>query len=279
VDEVAMFSILLVVSAVSDACNIFCDLKEACDTITDAALHVRCLSVAEIPSPVGYAGYKAPGYQPFSSFLVSSRTLDSSIACTPLPARASQVAHPEFDTACPMFSYGTDTPHCCFLPPPGPPDMASYQASFLDYFDNWWNAKIQFRIFPRCMKLLRFLPCAVCHPNISDMLFYIDRFSAPPKRSIRLCRDFARRVYKECRRAVYDKNTKYFVVPRDFGEDDFLKIVGQAEVEEGDWDEHLDVPGQTCIDLSEWDESAAGTVRLSNVLPFAIGVACVMAVI
>jgi hypothetical protein len=176
----------------------------------------------------------------------------------------------EFDSSCPFYALGTNNPHCCFYPSPdsGIPETCSEpgqgvetSTDRLPLFTNdlaEFDDKIRFRIYPRCYNLLKYLPCVICHPNVSDMFFKVDRWTGQvvDPVSFRFCSDFAEDVYKECRRAIYNDVGKSWIVPEDFGIRDFQRVVGVQFGADGEVNQTLDVAGQTCIDLREWGAAA-----------------------
>jgi hypothetical protein len=79
----------------------------------------------------------------------------------------------------------------------------------------------------------------------------------PMIQAVRLCTNYAREIYENCRYAIYQKNEQKWIVPKDFGENDFFRIVGQAFNIEDKIDDALNVPDETCLDFTHWKELEA----------------------
>jgi hypothetical protein len=257
-----------------DGCDVFASRRDPCSEI-DGALHSEaqsCLVWSEITTAVGYSGYPSPRSQRFTSAMISKDlyppTPDTAVDFT---ARTAKFARTAFDKACPMYAFGSQNPTCCYHPAETDADLheSIRDLDMLSFFEadyNAWADAAQFRLFPKCHTLLKFLPCAMCHPNVSSLLFN----TAPEttagnqsnplwRRAVRLCSDYALEIYRECRFAIYEKDELDWVVPDGFGQRDFLRVVGHEywttgkEPHEG-LNTALDIPGVTCIDLREWEE-------------------------
>jgi len=142
-----------------------------------------------------------------------------------------------------------------------------------------------YRIFPKCAELLKYLPCAACHANLSNMAYeQVPDVQSPYDYemsqgnanfySYPLCTSYALEVYKQCRHVYYvtkytqsntvdpyaylppgTQNTR-LIVPDGFGEHDFLELVhspGYNALEDS-INESLDKPMENCIDPRIWNE-------------------------
>jgi len=142
-----------------------------------------------------------------------------------------------------------------------------------------------YRIFPKCAELLKYLPCAACHANMSKMAF--EQIADPEKEydyetstgnanffSYPLCTNYSREVYKQCRHVYYvtkytfpstsvdfnaylPSGTHYTnpIVPDGFGERDFLELVHAPGLTiNDDINASLDEPMENCIDPRIWNE-------------------------
>jgi hypothetical protein len=101
----------------------------------------------------------------------------------------------------------------------------------------------------------------------------------PPIRAVRFCSNFALKIYEHCRYAVYLSHEKHWIVPKDFGQLDFLKLLGHELDPFGNLYEGADIPGLTCLDMSDWVDQygAAGRGRVPSWALFGLVVAAVMA--
>jgi hypothetical protein len=255
-----------------DGCDIFSARRDAC--APRGAMVAQCLYVALLASPLGHYGYAAPVTQYFGVNMVHAGVLEADEWPADLSARPAAHARPAFDGACPMFAHGTDSPTCCFQP--GAPDhpMDERLEGLFDDGAAQWRDALRFRLLPRCYALLKFVHCAICHPNVSQMLFAVGTeeivgYDNSPLElmAVRLCSGFALDVYTHCRRAIYEKSEKQWIVPRGLGQRDFLRIVGHRFTPGTDGGEPLDgiiadydLPGETCLDLSVWDEFSAASI-------------------
>jgi hypothetical protein len=52
----------------------------------------------------------------------------------------------------------------------------------------------------------------------------------PMIQAVRLCTSYAREIYKNCIYAIDQENERKWIVPKDFGENDFFRIVGHTPI-------------------------------------------------
>ncbi|KAH0789181.1 hypothetical protein GPJ56_006851 [Histomonas meleagridis] len=100
----------------------------------------------------------------------------------------------------------------------------------------------KFKHYPRCYNLIRYLPCAICHANISEMAFPVKIDGSDIIRSFPLCRSYALKIYRECRSAYYSEITGkiYPIVPKGMGVEEFMKVVHAPSEED-------EIPNGNCI--------------------------------
>lgn len=132
-------------------------------------------------------------------------------------------------------------------------------------FDNYFND-----LYPRCHDLIYHLPCAMFHPDLSEMSYEIGRYhdeeskNIAPIFSFSLCEDLTEKIYHECRYAYYSKlGEKKRIVPEGFTLNDFKKLVHTPD---------STVTDPKCVNLEFLNSDAPFVLKPQNILLLATAI-------
>jgi hypothetical protein len=266
-----------VLAEADDCAGVFELRKQVCDRLPEREQIATCQNLVTLVSPIGWAGYDSPQKFRYSYVQVRAPGVVGMLGVDraewngriPMTAQPRDREERDFDDHCPMFSYQSGRPSCCF--------RGGDQDEWSDNDKGWYDAfvvalrefvrQMQFRIFPKCYDLIKFLPCAICHPNASRMLYGVlpdeseGMRGLPMVQSVRLCTDYAHEIYENCRYAIYQKSESRWIVPKGFGENDFLRLVGHSFNVLGEIEDANDIPNETCLDFTPWKALEAAPLR------------------
>jgi hypothetical protein len=283
----ALPRLLLAAYLYGDCSVMFATRADKCAPL-DGSAWASCQGTARFYIPFGWAGYMSPVEQTMSYAHIREEPympgVDFELNTSWSMARPGTTPREGFDRLCPMFSAASGNPHCCFQPR----DDSSL-LELTDLHEHFWSMfqtlddQSQAKIFPRCHRLIRFAPCAVCHPNATFLMFDIGPEGGDPTmptfRAARYCSSSVLKIWRECRNVLYISRERHWIVPRGFGLTDFLKFMGHNVQYDGSVSPEYDIPGVTCLDLSEWDQfDAAGVGRLPSWLLLGLVVAAVFVI-
>ncbi|OHT01626.1 hypothetical protein TRFO_07544 [Tritrichomonas foetus] len=208
----------------------------------DGTGKAQCSLYVPFYMPVGWYEYTDSMYSQFS-FIETESTISSSGAPdvrNAAPSFASDKKdgpHDTFDKECPMYD-GKTIPNqtSCCLHKYQSMFEADYTASFMKIEE--FKKQYQFRIYPKCYDLLRYMPCAICHPKVQEenVSFIVgsgmlDGYNLRmPIITYRLCNDYAETIYKHCRGGFFIGNQKKHIVPKKMGLEQFKDLMGVPEL-------------------------------------------------
>ncbi|OHT07465.1 hypothetical protein TRFO_24277 [Tritrichomonas foetus] len=204
--------------------------------------------------PVGWYQYSDPVYSQFA-FIETETTISGSGAPDVRNTYADlamnkkkEGPHEKFNKECPMYD-GVTYPNmssCC---------LHKYASKFdEDYTEMFMKAEsirkqYQFLIYPKCYELIRYMPCAICHPkvqsaNVSKIAGFerVDGYEKHmPVFTYRLCRNYTQLIYKYCKSAYFIGAEKRRIVPKNMGLEQFMDLMGVPEL--------FGIPNDTCLDV------------------------------
>lgn len=185
-------------------------------------------------SPLGYYNYKKPLLIRFPlHFLLNEKDLEEYKGKNEVNSAVQNKSTPDFDTGCPMFARNKGET-CCLHVQAYHDNNSFYSFTQIQsFYDSY-----QFAIYPRCYNLIRYLPCAMCHPNLDSVVFNLKNVTKDSLalRSFSLCNSYAEKIYFECRNAYYSNYEGKInkIVPEDFSLDDFKKVVRSPDKDDPD---------------------------------------------
>lgn len=262
------FLVIISISEEVDCTNFFLENHEICNESTqyreaDTGQKYPCSLRINFASPVGWYGYDSPPLFYFNFFETNSNVHPGSnqfSTGTQEPTSITKVNQSlplsSFEDFCPMYNSRSKDPKlegrqtCCMHLVPGQYSNgrdASYTYSNMDMF----KKRALFRIYPKCYDLIRYMPCAICHPKIhlTNVTYIVQLTQSKefgvkiPTRTYRICNKYAEEIWHQCRRAFYLTDGLKLIVPEDMGLEQFKDMVGVPE--------YHGLPEDTCLDIED----------------------------
>lgn len=242
----------------------------------------NCLNIIEIGFPVGWYNRKGAEIRTISYFYsaIYNHQVDTSKGLLgqnsdyPIEPKPLVKEFKAFEDACPMYSKKGGAEHCCHFGNEGISEQAKadcgsedgascHSRTMVDQFATF-EYESPAKIYTKCWNALKYLRCAMCHPNATYASYALgprnaDKEATAPIYAMRLCQSYADIIYDNCKDAVFYSKSKDFVVPPKFSREEFYQVVGHEwnstfnDFQEPEW--FFEDSGR-CIDYSDYAESA-----------------------